>query len=512
MNIRVAIYERVRDSDGWHERHVPMPRRIKRSAGGYTLYSKDDREGTFLISWYENRKKKRQAVEGRWLSDAVKLAVSKQWYLNSSRHGVKAQDPTTQEPRPEIFASTDLYLAAKSGCGKTLSAHRLALREFREFCATEGIAYVDEVSSALMRKWYEELLDGGNVPFTAANKFLKVNSFCRKVLRLDPGKGIITKKDYRRELASSRVPEIYTKAELDALFSNMDDDDHLLFSTIREAALRKKEAMHLEDVDLIHDEIAPGKFKCEVRVQPKPHWGYMPKTGQTRNVLISKELMDRLQQRKAAARPSRLLFGTREGKPDFHFWDRLKAVAKKAGLDPATVWIHKLRATAATHWLRSKGLGGMGWDIGFVRQQLGHDDYRSIERYISIVKNEEVALRMQPPAEASAAGKDGAPQAALPDGKEIPKIRGEIAARNPDAFLLEGYGAALIGITVEQRPRAVYSREGILKEVRKGCPKGLSDDEAEEMARENLDHNVLGIVRGIDEENRPVIVDTSIVG
>jgi integrase len=52
-----------------------------------------------------------------------------------------------------------------------------------------------------------------------------------------------------------------------------------------------------------------------------------------------------------------------------------------------------LRATTATHWLRSKDLGGMGRDIAVVRQQLGHSDYKSIEAYIALVKNEELAYK-----------------------------------------------------------------------------------------------------------------------
>ena len=43
--------------------------------------------------------------------------------------------------------------------------------------------------------------------------------------------------------------------------------------------------------------------------------------------------------------------------------------------------------------LRSKELGGKGWDIGYVRQQLGHEDLKSIEHYISIIRNEERVLR-----------------------------------------------------------------------------------------------------------------------
>jgi len=54
MDIKVAIYQRVKETDGWHERYVPLPPRLKRSKGGYTLFSKDDREGAFLISSYKN--------------------------------------------------------------------------------------------------------------------------------------------------------------------------------------------------------------------------------------------------------------------------------------------------------------------------------------------------------------------------------------------------------------------------------------------------------------------------
>jgi len=41
---------------------------------------------------------------------------------------------------------------------------------------------------------------------------MKVNSFHRSVFHLEPGKGVITKKDYKRELTSSKVPEISGKS------------------------------------------------------------------------------------------------------------------------------------------------------------------------------------------------------------------------------------------------------------------------------------------------------------
>src|ERR1019366_239779 len=210
------------------------------------------------------------------------------------------------------------------------------------------------MDAALLRRWYEDLTDDGeNVPFTAANKLLKVNSFYRAITGRPPGQGLIRKRDYKRELSGTSTVDIYSKEDLEKLFSHMDSDDHLLFSAIKEAALRKKEVMYLEDSDLVCEKLTADFRKCEISIHSKPRWNWMTKTGQDRNIVISPELMDRLLERKATKRTSSLLFPTREGLADWHILDKLKSVGKKAGLDPATVWLHKLRSTTATHWLRS---------------------------------------------------------------------------------------------------------------------------------------------------------------
>lgn len=405
--IKVTIYERVERDDDWTRIPVPIPNGRKRDGA---LFLKDDREGKFQISWYENRRKKFQNVtnptdEQKFplLSHALKQADDKRWFLNNRHRNVT--DPTVAAAsRKRLDAEIPSYLEAKSGCKKTVSAHRLALTEFEAWATQQkegrGIQFMDEITKSLLRKFFNFLVDGNeeedgpeNSPFTAAHKLMKVNSFYREVFRLEAGKGVITKKDYKRELTSSKVPEIFLNQEMDAMFGVMDEGEHLAFSTVYEGALRKREWMHLEGTDLICEELLPGVFKCEIHIESKPHWKYQTKTGGTRNVRVSKELMDKLLLRKASTRPSKLLFGTSNGKPDYHLWDCLKAIAKRAGLDPTTVWVHKLRATGATNWLRSKELGGKGWDIGYVRQQLGHEDLKSIEHYISIIRNEEHVLR-----------------------------------------------------------------------------------------------------------------------
>jgi integrase len=405
--VTVAIYERVKSNGKWTRVHVPPPQGRKRDG---KLFLKDDRQGKFQLSWYENRQKEWQKVKSRvsdrelpYLSDAVTQAEDKSWYL-SNRHR-QVSDPTSADSgRKKLGLEVCCYIEAKSGCGKTVSAHRHALKEFQEWATARkkgrDIAYMDEIDKRLLRRFFEFLVDGdeeedgpANCPFTAAHKVMKVNSFYRSVYDLEPGKGPVTKKDYKRELNSSKVPEVYSKQELKAMFAVMDEEEHLIFSTLLEGAFRKREFMHLENSDLTCDELVPGRFKTEIRVQSKPNWKFQTKTGSSRVVWVSKALMDRLLLWRARSKPSTLLFGSATGKPDYHLWDKIKAIAKRAGLDPTTVWLHKFRATAATNWLRSEQLGGKGWDIGYVRQQLGHEDMKSIEHYIAIVKNEEMALR-----------------------------------------------------------------------------------------------------------------------
>lgn len=171
----------------------------------------------------------------------------------------------------------------------------------------------------------------------------------------------------------------------------MTPDEVVLFEFFLQSGLRKREAMFLEDDDLIVETLAPGLVKRQVRVTSKPRMGFMTKNGKTRFVPIGRNLMDKLLALKATKRPSKLLFGTRTGLPDYHMLDTLRSIAKRAGMnDPTQCWLHKFRSTCATNWLRAKRLGGKGYDIGVVRDWLGHDDCKSIEAYIALVREEEL--------------------------------------------------------------------------------------------------------------------------
>jgi hypothetical protein len=60
--VTVSIYERVKSNGKWTRVHIQPPQGRKRDG---KLFLKDDRQGKYLLSWYENRQKQWQHVKGR---------------------------------------------------------------------------------------------------------------------------------------------------------------------------------------------------------------------------------------------------------------------------------------------------------------------------------------------------------------------------------------------------------------------------------------------------------------
>ncbi|MGB7437437.1 MAG: hypothetical protein WBW49_18635 [Candidatus Acidiferrum sp.] len=90
---------------------------------------------------------------------------------------------------------------------------------------------------------------------------------------------------------------------------------------------------------------------------------------------------------------SRLVFCTSTGRPDTHLWDKIQAIARRAGMGGFN--LKTFRATRATDWLRPKWLGGCGYDVPTVRNLLGHDEEsESIWSYVSSIEKEVLIAEM----------------------------------------------------------------------------------------------------------------------
>jgi hypothetical protein len=93
--ITVRIYERVKHAKKWSTVPVEIPKLKKDD----TLFLRGDRQRKYRISWYENRRKQWHTVKSRvsekelpYLSDAIRQAEDKAWFLNNRQRNVT--DPT----------------------------------------------------------------------------------------------------------------------------------------------------------------------------------------------------------------------------------------------------------------------------------------------------------------------------------------------------------------------------------------------------------------------------------
>jgi integrase len=131
---------------------------------------------------------------------------------------------------------------------------------------------------------------------------------------------------------------------------------------------------------------------------------FVPKNHEERQVPLTTELGSLLTEHKKHAISDRWVFTNEDGKPEGHFLRKFKAIAKRAGLNcgrcKVTIrvgrydnrhtvettcktspvceehYLHRLRKTAATNWLRS------GFDLMKIRSWLGHKSLEVTQIYL----------------------------------------------------------------------------------------------------------------------------------
>ncbi len=123
------------------------------------------------------------------------------------------------------------------------------------------------------------------------------------------------------------------------LFAACDAEERLWFEFFLMTGMREQEVMYTywSDVNLKAN---------TVRVTHKPDLGWTPKAYKEREIPIPEKLVTSLQRAKAAHdKGCRLVFPTAGCRPKLNFFDDLKAVAERAGLDPAEFWLPNKRVT-----------------------------------------------------------------------------------------------------------------------------------------------------------------------
>lgn len=200
-----------------------------------------------------------------------------------------------------------------------------------------------------------------------------------------------------------KVQRVRTKAynpdELAQLFAVMIPEEYLRYLFFLRTGCREQEVQFAtwRDIDL-------KKLRFTITGEGKQDVGFVSKNHEERWVPLTTELGALLGEHKKHAKSDRWVFTNEDGQPEGHFLRKFKAIAKRAGLNCGKCqskirvgrydnrrtiettcekhpvceehYLHRLRKTAATNWLRS------GFDLMKIKNWLGHKSLEVTQIYL----------------------------------------------------------------------------------------------------------------------------------
>jgi len=390
MNKRANLLKHVKSNSAW--RYYPVVWLRNGSVRpNYVLVNggaEHHPEGFYSIEWYENDRRRRQAV-GKEASEAQAALERHLHRLQGLALGVELRQESKEPKRPLVEACgefLDLYRPATGRKVKTYQAYRMALEHFQESCPKR---YLEEIDRRDLQHFTAFLIgEKGHDPRTAHNKLAVVAQF----LKANNIPGLLKRGDWPSYV--EREPEVYEPEDLGRLFAACDLRDRVLFEFFLMTGMRDAEVRHTGWGDL-----SPQQF---VRIKSKPEWQFTPKNWEEREVPIPNKLMESLTEYRQTMGTggSRLLFPAPLGQPDRHFLRTLKHIAWTAGLNCGFCktakgqcrrgahcerwFLHKFRATYATMQLQGNV------DLRTLQAFLGHKDLASTMRYLKPARDARV--------------------------------------------------------------------------------------------------------------------------
>ena len=257
-----------------------------------------------------------------------------------------------------------------------------------------GVRFIDQLATSRALNSYVEFLRGqGYSNKTLSNRM----GFVFSLLKAN---GV----DKPSKLAKlPKVQRTRTKAynpdELSKLFAAMTPGEYLRYLFFVRTGCREQEVQYAtwKDLDL-------KSLRFTVSGEGKSDVGFLPKNHEERHVPLTTELGALLADYKKHTVSDRWVFMNEDGKPEGHFLRKFKAIAKRAGLNCGQCkvairegrydnrhkvevtcetrpvceehYLHRLRKTAATNWLRS------GFDLMKIKNWLGHKSLEVTQIYL----------------------------------------------------------------------------------------------------------------------------------
>jgi integrase/recombinase XerD len=342
-------------------------------------------DATYYLRYSKHGKRCWQSV-GVDPQRAAQKREDKEFLLTARASGLEVVEPGQErnKPRPAglpTFETIETYLKDTSQYrrGKTYTAYKKTLEDFREFCKKPSLHQIDRRD---VLNFVDLLKKKGNGKRTVANKvnylliFLRKHGFKEVIHQSDRPK-------YTEKLVKSYDPE-----QLKTLFAWADEEDTVLFHFFLGSGLRDAEVVYAcwPDVDF-RAKTLDVKEKLDLKFEVKDH--------EERTVPLPDTLIDLLRERRKKYPTTHLIFpGKKKGGPNHHLIRRLKNLALKAGLNCGRCvakngqtcdvhpvckeWeLHRFRKTFATMHADA------GVKIHTLARWLGHADLETTLTYLA---------------------------------------------------------------------------------------------------------------------------------
>jgi integrase/recombinase XerD len=381
----ITVYYRQKVAGtGWRYRPLTVGRRPEAAKNG--PYFIRVRNGAGKYQWVKHDTE--QA--------AAKAAKAAPVARQAHELGLTVDDLTNEANANRISVKTGVenYLQDRRfGRPRSIAAYENAFDQLLENLP-RGVRFIDQLATSQALNSYVEFLreqDYSNKTITIRMGFvfslLKANGVEK------PSKLIKLPKVQRTRTKA------YNPDELSKLFAAMTLQEYLRYLFFVRTGCREQEVQYAtwKDLDL-------KGFRFMVSGEGKSDVGFVPKNHEERQVPLTTELGSLLADHKKHAVSDRWVFTNEDGKPEGHFLRKFKAIAKRAGLNCGQCkvairegrydnrhevevtcetrpvceehYLHRLRKTAATNWLRS------GFDLMKIKTWLGHKSLEVTQIYL----------------------------------------------------------------------------------------------------------------------------------
>jgi integrase len=379
----ITIYYRHKTSRGWRYQALGIGRRPEAAKTG-PFYVRIRKQGKH--TWQKHLSE----------LEAKKAAESAPVERKAEALGLLPDDVTGEVSpnRTPIKTAVENYLHERRfGRPRSIAAYENVFEQLLRNLPT-GVRFIDQLANKRGLNAYVE--------------FLRAQGYSNKTVTTRMGFvfSLLKANGVERSSRLIKLPKVqrtrtkaYNSEALTKLFAAMTPEEYLRYLFFVRTGCREQEVQYAawRDIDVKN-------LRYSVTGDGKSDVAFVPKNHEERAVPLTTELGALLAEQKKHASSERWVFTNADGKPESHFLRKFKAIAKRAGLNcgqcKATIrdgrydnrhevevtcktrpiceehYLHRLRKTAATNWLRS------GFDLMKIKNWLGHNSLEVTQIYL----------------------------------------------------------------------------------------------------------------------------------